>query len=199
MSKYADHCVEMLLREDNPRRPGRAGTYIFGQEFKDQPYFEQSPVLVEVMSITGNYMMMNGFPEHIQKTVFTMPDGHKGGPYPKYNMNADKIMIFSGSNTDDLHDLGAHVEFHLGEGDDEEVFEFDEPRAVFVPKGVRHGPIYITGFRRSLTMFVVFTQPTKAACDIVNDWAFIGDEQKIRQVIGDDMTEYEKFYAENPK
>ena len=88
MSKYDDHCVEMLLREDNPRRPGRAGTLIFGQEFKEQPYFERTPILTEIMPITGNYMMMSGFPHEVQQRIYTMKDGHKGGPYPKYNMNA---------------------------------------------------------------------------------------------------------------
>jgi hypothetical protein len=199
MSKYDDHCVEMLLREDNPRRPGRAGTYIFGQEFKGQAYFERTPILTEIMPITGNYMMMSGFPAEVQKRIYTMKDGHKGGPYPKYNMNADKLMIFSGSDPDHLKDLGAHIEFHLGEGEDEAVFHFDEPRAIFVPKGVRHGPIYITKFRRNLTMFCVFTQPSKEAADIVQCWDYVGDDTKIHEVIGDDMSEYQKFFAENPK
>ncbi len=199
MAKYDDHCVEMLLREDNPRRPGRAGTFIFGQEFKGQEYFTRTPILTEIMPITGNYMMMSGFPKEVQRRIYTMRDGHKGGPYPKYNMNADKLMIFSGSDPDNLRDLGAHVEFHLGEGADESVFEFDEPRAVFVPKGVRHGPIYITKFRRNLTMFCVFTQPSKEAADIVQAWDYVGDDAKIHAVIGDDMSEYQKFFAENPK
>ena len=200
MRKYADHCVKMLLRQDNPPRPGRAGTFIFGQEFKDQEdYFKQTPVLVEIMPFTGNYMMMNGFPEGFEKKVYTMKDGHQGGPFPKYNMNADKLMFFSGTDPENMNDLGAHVEFHLGEGEDEEAFEFDEPRGVFVPKGVRHGPIYITKFRRPLIMFVVFTQPSKQACDIVNDWNYVGNKEKIQEVIQGNKALYEKFYAENPK
>jgi hypothetical protein len=128
-----------------------------------------------------------------------MPDGHKGGPYPKYNMHADKLMIFSGSDPDNLHDLGAHVEFHLGEGDDESVFHFDEPRAIFVPQGVRHGPVYITEFRRNLTMFVVFTVPSKQAAGIEQAWDYVGDDTKIHEVIGGDMEEYKRFFGEDPK
>jgi hypothetical protein len=199
MGQYDDHCVEMLLREDRPRRPGRAGTHIFGQEFIGQEYFQRTPILTEIMPITGNYMMMSGFPKEVQQRVYTMRDGHKGGPFPKYNMNADKLMIFSGSDPDNMQDLGAHVEFHLGEGADLSIFEFDQPRAVFVPKGVRHGPIYITRFRRTLTMFAVFTQPSKAAADIVQAYDYVGDDAKIHEVIGDDMSEYQKFFAENPK
>jgi hypothetical protein len=197
--KYADHCVQMLLREDHPRRPGRAGTLIFGQEFKGQDYFRQTPILTEVMPITGNYMMMSGFPKELKHRVYTMRDGHKGGPFPKYNMKADKLMIFVGSDPEHMNDLGAHVEFHLGEGKDEAVFQFDEPRAIFVPKGVRHGPIYITHFRRNLTMFAVFTQPSKEASEIVQDFDYAGDDTKIHEVIGDQMDEYLKFYSEDPK
>jgi hypothetical protein len=142
---------------------------------------------------------MNGFPTEVEKKVFTMADGHKGGPFPKINRNADKAMIFYGSDPNNLNDLGAHIEFHLGEDENEEVFEFDEPRCVYVPKGVRHGPIYITKFRRVVTMFVVFTQPTKLACDIVNDWEYVGDQKKIHEVIGDDMEVYKSFYAVDPK
>jgi hypothetical protein len=200
MRKFSGNAVKMLLRQDNPPRPGRAGTLIFGQEFKNQEdYFKDTPVLVEIMPITGNYMMMSGFPKGFERKIYTMSDGHQGGPYPKYNRNADKLMFFSGTNPNDLNDLGAHVEFHLGEGEDEETFHFDEPRGIFVPKGVRHGPIYITKFRRNLTIFVVFTQPTKTACDIVNDWSYVGDNEKIEEVIGGDMSRYKEFFAENPK
>jgi len=199
MGKFSENCVKMFLRQDNPPRPGRAGTIVFGQEMKDQDYFKQSPVLVEFMPFTGNYMMMNGFPKGFETKVYTMPDGHKGGPYPKYNRNADKMMFFYGTDPTDLNDLGAHVEFHLGEGADEEVFQFDEPRCIFVPKGVRHGPIYITKFRRLMLMFVVFTQPTKAACDIVNDWNYVGDQEKIKEVIGDNIDLYRQFYGSDPK
>src|SRR6516165_5753315 len=180
MRKYADHCVKMLLRQDNPPRPGRAGTFIFGQEFKDQEdYFKQTPVLVEIMPFTGNYMMMNGFPEGFEKKVYTMKDGHQGGPFPKYNMNADKLMFFSGTDPENMNDLGAHVEFHLGEGEDEEAFEFDQPRCIFIPKGVRHGPLYVTRFRRNFVIMDILTAPTRLAAGTDNDFDYVADESKL--------------------
>ena len=54
MGKYSYCCGEMFLREDNPRRPGRAGTWIFGQEFKGQAYMEQAPNMVEILGIMGS-------------------------------------------------------------------------------------------------------------------------------------------------
>ncbi|MBU3877604.1 hypothetical protein HGO97_017515 [Faecalicatena sp. AGMB00832] len=197
MSNLKNNCIEMYLREDIPRRPGRAGTWILGQEFKEQEYFEEAPNMVEILMITGNYMMMNGFPEGFQKRTYNMGD-HKGGPFPKYNKGCDKTMIFSGTNMEDLRDLGAHVEFHLGEGEDEVVFEFDSPRAVFIPQNVRYGPIYITDFKSDVMVTNVYTVNSKAAAQVVNDFEFVGDDAKIKKVIGNDLEAYKKFYGSDP-
>jgi hypothetical protein len=194
MGKWKNNCIEMFLREDDPPRPGRAGTFLFGQQqFKDANHY------FNIQTITGNHMLMNGFPQGFDRKIYTMPDGHQGGPYPKYNRKADEIMFFYGTDTNNLNDLGAHVEFHLGEGEDKKVFKFDEPRCIFIPKGVRHGPIYITQFRRNLIIYKIFTQPTHDACDIVNDWDYIGDDTKLREVMGDDIESYKAFYANDPK
>ena len=200
MGKYAYCADDMFLREDHPRRPGRAGTWIFGQEIIGQEYVKEAPNMAEMLYITGNYMMMNGFPEGIARRTFNMGD-HKGGPFPKTNHGCNKTMIFCGTDCDDLHDLGAHVEFHLGQGKDEEVFEFDQPKAILIPKGVRYGPIYITKFRRPLIVFNMYDVNTKEACKIEDDWDFVGDEAKMKEVIGDDMEQYRKFFGsdqENP-
>ena len=194
MGKYAYCADDMFLREDNPKRPGRAGTWIFGQELIGQEYMKEAPNMSEILYITGNYMMMNGFPEGIARRTFNMGD-HKGGPFPKTNHGATKTMIFVGTDCDDLHDLGAHVEFHLGEGEDEEVFEFDEPKAILIPKNVRYGPIYITKFRKPLICFNMYDVITKEACQIEDHWDFIGDEEKMKEVIGDDMEQYKKFFG----
>lgn len=194
MGKYANNCVTMYLRKDNPPRPGRAGTFVFGQQ-----QFQDANQYFNIQIITGNHMMMNGFPHSIEKKVFTMPDGHQGGPYPKWNQNADEMMLFYGTDPNNINDLGAHVAFHLGEGDDKEIFEFDEPRCIFIPQGVKHGPIYITKYRRDLIIFKVFTQPSPEACNIVNDWNYVGDDRKLQEVIGDDIQSYKVFYSEDPK
>jgi hypothetical protein len=198
MGKLHNNCVEMMLREDNPPRPGRAGTFIFGQEFEWQDYLKEAPNLVEILPITGNYMMMNGFPRDFEKKQYDMGD-HKGGPYPKYHHGADKTMIFCGADTANLKSLGAHVEFHLGEGESAEIFEFDEPRAVFIPKGTRYGPIYITNFRHNLIIINVLTVNSKKAAQTANDWDYIGDDKKIREVIGGNMEAYKDFYGKSPE
>ena len=158
MGKYAHNCVKMFHKQDNPPIPGKSPVLMFGQD-----HLKDATNWVELTTVTGNFMMMEGTPKGVEKIIHIGPDGHQGGPYPKYNLSADKTMIFYGTDPDNLDDLGAHVEFHLGEEDDEEVFEFDEPRCVFIPKGVRHGPIYVTQFRRNVIIFSVLAVPMSRA------------------------------------
>jgi hypothetical protein len=147
---------------------------MFGEE-----HFQGASQWVEIWTVTGNNMMMQGTPKGAEQIIHLGPDGHRGGPYPKYHRQADNLMFFYGTDPDNPSDLGAHVEFHLGEGPDEEVFEFDEPRCVFVPKGVRHGPMYITGFRHNLIIVDILTAPSRKAAGTENDFSFIADENKV--------------------
>jgi hypothetical protein len=173
IGKYANNCVKMFLRPDNPPRPGRTPVFLFDREyFKDTPYF------VEILTITGNVSMMQGTPKGSEKVVHIMSGGFKGGPYPKTNRKADEMLFFYGTDSNNLNDLGAHVEFHLGKGNDEEVFEFDEPRCVFVPRGVRHGPLYFTQFHRNFIIFDLITAPTRLAADQVTDFSFTAEDGK---------------------
>jgi hypothetical protein len=179
MGKYADHCVTMFLKQHGSPEPGRSSVFMFGQD-----HFEQAGHWVEMWMVTGNNMLMQGTPKAAEQIIHIGPDGHRGGPYPKYHRNADNLMFFYGTDPNDFNDLGAHVEFHLGEGEDEEVFEFDEPRCVFVPKGVRHGPMYVTNFRRNLIVFDVLTAPTRQAAGTENDFSYAADEEKLKLVGG---------------
>ena len=44
----------------------------------------------------------------------------------------------------------------------------------------------------------VYTVNSKAEAEVVNDFEFIGDDAKIKSVIGDDMEAYKKFYGSDP-
>jgi hypothetical protein len=174
MGQYENNCIELFLKTDNPPIPGKSPVFMFGRD-----YFRDAKHWVEICTVTGNYKMMEGTPKGAEKIVHIGPDGHKGGPYPKKRRKADEMMFFYGTDPDNPNDLGAHVEFHLGEGEDEQVFEFDRPRCVFIPKGVRHGPIYITRFHRNLIIFDVLTAPTRAAAGTENDFTFIAEEKSL--------------------
>jgi hypothetical protein len=177
MGKYADHCVRLFVKQNNPPEPGRSDVFMFGQE-----HFQASPFWVEIWTVTGKTMLMQGTPKGTEQIFHFGADGHRGGPYPKYHHNADNIMVFAGTDPRNMKDLGAHVEFHVGEGDEEKIFEFDEPRTIFIPKGVRHGPLYVTNFRRNFTIFDLLTAPTRKAAGTDNDFSYVADEEKLRLV-----------------
>jgi hypothetical protein len=175
MGRFEGNCVRMHMKSDVPPIPGKSPVLMFGQD-----HFKDAGNWVEFTTITGGFMMMEGTPPGAEKIVHMGKDGHKGGPYPKYNRNADKLYFFFGTDPARLDDLGARVEFHIGEGEDEEVFEFDEPRCVFVPLGVRHGPVYVNGFRRNVIMVSVLTTPTREMADIVTDFGYVADVERPR-------------------
>lgn len=186
MGKYANTCAKMHVKIDNPPRTGRAGSIIASNDPVDcgnEP-IKDAPFYTRIKLVTGNHQMMGGFPSNVKKEVYKYADGHEGGPYPKYHHAADNVMLFIGTDPNNLNDLGAHVEFHVGEGADEEVFEFDEPTHIFIPKGVRHGPLYVTKFRRNLFVIELHTAPNRRETKTTQDVGYVADDKKLLEVIG---------------
>lgn len=167
MGMYEKYCVELNIKKDVPPIKGKSPVYMFGQD-----YFRDAFSWTEVMTITDEFMMMEGTAKGKEKIVHIGPDGHKGGPYPKWIHNAEKVFLFCGTDLDHPEDLGATVEFHLGEGTQEEVLVFDQPRAVFVPKNLRHGPVYVKDFHRSLNVVSVLNAPNRQSSDIETDFTY---------------------------
>jgi len=168
MSKYEENCVPMFHKRNSPPEPGRSDVLMFGKD-----HFSEASHWIEIWTVTGNHEFLMGTPKSAEKIIHVGPDGHKGGPYPKYHRNADNLMLFYGTDPNNLSDLGAHVEFHLAEGEDEEVFEFDEPRCIFIPRGVRHYPLYVSEFRRKFLIFDILTAPTRQAAGTESDFSYV--------------------------
>jgi hypothetical protein len=200
MGKYANCLVTMCVKHDVPPRPGRSDTWVFGSDPAEcgKYAFKDATCFVITKIITGNHMMMNGYPSKgAEKTIHTFVDGHTGGPYPRWHYGANNMYFFYSTDPNNLNDLGAHVEFHMGEGEDKEVFEFDEPRCIFVPKGVKHGPLYVTKFHRNFIIVDMFDVPDRNGCDSVDDYKFVGDDKKLAEVMGGLTPELiEKYYTE---
>ncbi len=55
----------------------------------------------------------------------------------------DKVIIHWGANTDTPQDLGAEIEFYIGG----QAVTFNTTTAVFIPKGLPHGPVTWKNFR----------------------------------------------------
>ncbi|HJW74142.1 MAG TPA: hypothetical protein VJ787_00530 [Thermoleophilia bacterium] len=53
----------------------------------------------------------------------------------------DEIVLLIGSNPHDLDDLGGEIEWSMGEGGDAERFVIDRTTAIYVPRGLVHGPM----------------------------------------------------------
>ena len=67
------------------------------------------------------------------------------------------------------------MEFHLGEGENEEVLKFNEPRAVFVPRNLRHGPVFIKDFHRNLNVVSILNASNRQEADIETDFTYDRD------------------------
>jgi hypothetical protein len=53
----------------------------------------------------------------------------------------DEIVLLIGSNPHNLQDLGAQIEWFMGQEDEAERFVLDKTCAIYVPRGLVHGPM----------------------------------------------------------
>ncbi|MCD8104939.1 MAG: hypothetical protein LUF35_08060 [Lachnospiraceae bacterium] len=174
MSKYDKYKVTSMDTSNQPKTDGVKPTFIFGKET-----FEEAPYHVEITTITGNCSMMAGTDKGEEKKVIEDSNYFYGynGPYPRYTMEADRYIFFFGTNLKDLRDLGAHVEFHMGDDvrDEEEIFHFDEPRCIYVPQGVRFGPIKVSNFKQNVIMFDIIAAPSLKEGKVVPDFTYFSE------------------------
>ena len=63
----------------------------------------------------------------------------------------DQIVGFTGGNAEDIRDFGAVVEFGLGE--EEEIQVITQSTFIWIPKGLRHGPLHVKEVRKPI-MFI---------------------------------------------
>jgi hypothetical protein len=178
MGKYDDCLVEMDCNMYAHTLANRSAAFTFGKEcFKDAPYF------IDVLTFTGNHIWLEGTPEGAPKNIAIMsPDNHKGGPYPKWHRNCDALFFFYGLDPSNINDLGATIEFHIGEGEDELALIFDESRCVHVPKNVRFGPMYVTNFRHNFMEVCIHTAASRPECEIENDFDYNADVERIKKL-----------------
>jgi hypothetical protein len=90
-------------------------------------------------------------------TVGTGTDGNRLEPH-KHN-DFDEMFLFMGTNPDDVEDLGAEVEFWLGEGDELEKVEINTCACVFVPAGLAHFPLTWKNVKRPCVFVIVSCSP----------------------------------------
>ncbi|MBN1368543.1 MAG: hypothetical protein JW967_11520 [Dehalococcoidales bacterium] len=78
-----------------------------------------------------------------------------GGPYPPtkaHTHDADEVIGFIGSNTDDVTDLGGEVELFMGE--EMERYVISKTCLVWIPKDLVHCPMTYLRIDRPLLFFI---------------------------------------------
>jgi hypothetical protein len=90
---------------------------------------------------------------------FTTGTGTDGGLEPHKHDDFDEMFLFMGTNPLDIEDLGADVEFWLGEGDELEKIDINTSACIFVPAGLAHFPITWKNVKRPCIFVVVSCSP----------------------------------------
>jgi len=65
----------------------------------------------------------------------------------------DEVLVFEGTNSQDIMDLSAEVSVIIGE--EREELKFSEPSCVIVPKGTPHGPVTVKNLKRPITHYTI--------------------------------------------
>ena len=81
----------------------------------------------------------------------------------KHKHDYEEIFMFLGTNPKDPNDLGAEVEFWIGEGKDQEKIVFTTSSSIYVPPGVAHFPQIWRNVKRPVFTVVVMPTTVKKA------------------------------------
>lgn len=74
---------------------------------------------------------------------------------PPHKHDCAEIFLFMGTNRTDTDDLGAEVEFWLGEGTEADKLVFNTSSLVFVPGGLLHMPIIYRNVVKPFLLVVI--------------------------------------------
>jgi len=85
---------------------------------------------------------LEGYPGHFYITYLTKPCSlHPVDDNVMTSHPYDELLIFAGTNTDDITDLRGEVSIIIGE--EREEYSFDKPTVVVIPKGTPHGQVRV--------------------------------------------------------
>jgi hypothetical protein len=92
------------------------------------------------------------------EVTWVFGDGVGGAtpPWSTHKHDYEELFLFlSSDHTNPDGDLGAEVEFTMGDKDDMEKYSFNTPTTIFVPKGVYHLPIYFKNVRKPFAVVLM--------------------------------------------
>jgi len=98
-----------------------------------------------------------GFDVHIKYGTYRMAGKIGREPYVPHAHDFDQVLLFAGSDMDDIGDLGAEVELCLG--DDLDTHMITTTTAVAIPKGVTHFPATVNILNRPFFYYEISITP----------------------------------------
>jgi hypothetical protein len=110
--------------------------------------------LRQVAIMDGKLMGINAY---VKYGVYWTAGKMGKEPYVPHTHDFDQIIIFAGSDMDDIGELGAEIEFCMGE--DLETHMITTTTAVFIPKGMPHFPATVNRLGRRFFYIEVSVAP----------------------------------------
>ena len=136
-TKYGEYVKNLSFRDDGP------GFYRQGTE------------------MTGEFL---GFDVHIQYGAYWTAGRMGKEPFDAEVHDFDQVMLWMGTDTSDLGELGAEVELWLGEEGEKHMIATSA--AVFVPKGLPHLPATVTRMDKRFIFMTISLAPELKATPV---------------------------------
>ena len=132
-----------------------------------QPTRSQHKISVSAWATVENsrtappYMLMeNGEPisgvNHMVEFLWIWKDTAMGATKekPPHKHDLEEMFLFLGTNKDDPSDLGADIEFWMGEGEQADKLAFNSSSLVHVPPNLPHMPIIYRNVQKPLLLVI---------------------------------------------
>jgi hypothetical protein len=121
--------------------------------------------IVELAIISGDNFVGRGT-EWPPRTVEAQQGGKtpvvgQGVDWPAHKHDYEEMFLFQGTDPNDPLDLGAEIEFWLGEDETLEKVEFNTSTCVHIPIGLAHFPMKVKNLKRPFVLITLMPKATK--------------------------------------
>ncbi len=145
VQKVGDKYIDVIL--DSDKIPDTTPEYTGPRVIISKNAVKECNTVVEYCFVTGDTVIGTG------------------SDFEPHKHNYEEIFIFMGTNPKDTTELGAEIEFYLGEGKDLEKLVFTKSSSVYVPPGVAHFPQVWKNVKKPVLTMVIM--PTSGEKDVI--------------------------------